>query len=306
MPGSVCLSGACVCPAGSRQSGSSCLGAGLALLTNVGWTATSSVAAADSGPDVPAANVLDGNECTRFSTGASQQSGDWLALDLGGPTVFDEVVLDGFLDPNDFPAAFSIFVSNDGTSWGAAIAGGAGSATGSAVVNVTLPEQNARYLKVQLTASASNAWSVDELRLYSAHPPLDTPVPLPRSQWNATALIGAGTAQLALDGNPATHFTTGVAAAAGNWFQVDLGTFVTFDELTMNSYDSCFDSARTYTVTVSNDGTTWQGLFMGDATGPIVTATFPAQTARYIRVELTMAYVQFWSIGEFNAYMPSH
>jgi F5/8 type C domain len=305
MPGSVCLSGACVCPTGSRQSGSSCLSAGLALLTNVGWTATSSVPAADSG-DVVAANVLDGNECTRFSTGASQQTGDWLELDLGGPTVFDEVVLDGFLDPNDFPAPFSIFVSSDGTNWGAAVASGAGSATGNAVVSVTLPEQTARYVKVQLTASASNAWSVDELRIYSANPPPDTPVPLPRSQWNATASIGAATAQLALDGNPATHYTTGEAAAAGDWFQVDLGTFVTFDELTMNSYDSCFDSARTYTVSVSNDGMTWQELFMGDGTGPIVTATFPAQTTRYIRVELTMTYVQFWSIGEFNAYMPSH
>jgi hypothetical protein len=305
MPGSVCLSGTCVCPAGSGQSGASCLGAGLALLTNVGWTATSSVPAADAGADVPA-NVLDGSECTRFSTGASQQSGDWLELDLGSPTVFDEVVLDRSQDPSDLPAAFSIFVSNDGTNWGAEIASGAGSAAANAVDTVTLPEQTARYLKVQLTAGASNAWSVDELRLYSAHPPADTPVPLPRSQWSATASANTASAPQALDGDPTTLYSTGEAAATGDWFQVDLGTFVTFNELTMNSYDSCFDSARTYTVSVSNDGTIWQEVFMGSGTGPVVTSTFPAQTARYIRVELTMTFVQFWSIGEFNAYMPSH
>jgi hypothetical protein len=305
MPGSVCLNGACVCPAGARQSGNSCLAAGLTLLTNVGWTATSSVPAAESGADSSPANVLDGNECTRFSTGASQQSGDWLELDLGAATKFDEVVLDGFLDRTEFPAAFSILVSNDGTSWGAAIASGTGSGTATGVIGVTFPEQTARYLRVQLTASATNPWAVDELRLYSAQPPQDTPIPLPRSQWNATASPSAATAPLALDGIPSTHFAI-APGTAGDWFQVDLGTFVTFDELTMNSYDSCFDSARTYTVSVSNDGATWQELFMGDGTGPIVTGTFSAQTARYVRVELTMSFVQDWSIGEFNLYMPSY
>jgi beta-glucosidase len=88
------------------------------------------------------------------------------------------------------------------------------------------------------------------------------------------------------------------------WFQVDMGTAQTFDEITMDSGTNTSDYARGYQVYVSNDGTNFgSAIASGTGTGSVVIAQFPQQTARYIKVVQTGSASNWWSIAEFNAYL---
>jgi hypothetical protein len=297
------MNGACACAAGYTLSAANCLPGGLVELQRVGWAASATTQSADGGD--PPSNVLDGTVCTRFST-ASQAAGDALEIDMGAPMAFSSLSLDASEDLSGVPTAFSVYVSNDGVNWGATVATGTGNTT-TGVTVVTFPEQTARYIGVKLTASASNPWAVDEVHVYSAHPPAGTPVPLSRSQWSASASMNAATAALAIDGDPNTRFTTGTGAATGDWFDVNMAGPVTFDSISMDSYSSCSDNARAFSVYVSDDGASWRpALAQGNGTKSLVTAAFPPQTAQYVRVLLDQNFVQFWSIHEFNVYTSSH
>jgi hypothetical protein len=303
MPGASCTNGVCACAAGYALSAGNCLPGGLVELPRVGWTASANVSSADGGE--PPSNVLDGNLCTRFLT-ASQSPGDGLSIDMGVAMAFGSLVLDASQDSSDVPASFSVYVSNDGVTWGSAVASGTGNAT-TGVTTVTFPEQTARYIGVQLTAAASNPWAVDEVHVYSAHAPAGTPVPLSRAQWSVTASVNGTSAGLAIDGDLSTRYTTGAGAATGDWFEVNMGGPVTFDSLSMDPYSSCFDSARAFSVNVSDDGVSWRAaLAQGSATTSFVKATFQPQTAQYVQVVLDQSFVQFWSIHEFNVYTSSH
>ena len=67
-------------------------------------------------------------------------------------------------------------------------------------------------------------------------------------------------------------------------------------------FRSANDYARSYTVQVSTDGTTWTNVTTGTGSGAVVTSRFASQTARYVRVVQTGANSSWWSIAEFNVY----
>jgi phage-related protein len=93
--------------------------------------------------------------------------------------------------------------------------------------------------------------------------------------------------------------------ASGMWFEVDMSSAQTFNEITMDSAGSANDYARGYAVYVSNDGMTWGNpIATGTGTAALITVTFPAQTAQYIQVVQTGAADYWWSIAEFNVYAP--
>jgi hypothetical protein len=282
--------------------GGTCLPDGLVPLPRTGWVATSST----SGTDV-AANAIDGVECSRFSTDINQAAGQWLQIDMGTPFLFSAVVLDASDDAANFPNAFAAYVSWDGVNWGSPVATGLGSSSG--VTTILFPEQNARYVRIELTAGTNVWWAVDEIKVFSVHPPSGTPVPLPQSSWTASSSVNASTAPLGIDGNLVTRFTTGTDATAGQWFQVNMGAPVAFNQITMDTSGQpagCTDWARGYAVYVADDGTNWTAVAMGqDATDSIVTVTFPPQKAQYISVQLTQTTGPWWSIGELNVYTPA-
>ncbi len=308
-------SGPCPCLVGYMAPGGACIGytppngaclpPGLVSLPRTGWTASASTTGGDGSAD--AANALDGVECSHFSTGVNQAPGQWFELDMGATFSFSVVVLDGDADSADFPGNYALYVSTDGTNWGSAVVNGLGSSSG--ITTIVFPEQQARYIKIQLTASSSSPWALDEIKVFSAHPPSGTPVPLPQVSWTATASTNVSTASQGIDGNLATRFTTGTNAMSGMWFEVNMGAPVTFDSLTMDTYGNppgCTDYARAFGVYVSNDGTNWTAVDMATDSQSIVTVTFQkAQTAQYIRVQLTQSLGPWWSIGEFNVYTVS-
>ena len=65
--------------------------------------------------------------------------------------------------------------------------------------------------------------------------PPDPGGPLPRTGWSATASPSGGDTSNALDGNPATRWTSGQGQANGHWFRVDLGSAQSFDRVKLDS-----------------------------------------------------------------------
>lgn len=64
---------------------------------------------------------------------------------------------------NDFARGYQVFVSNDGVNFGGAVASGTGTA---ALIRVSFPTQNARFIRVVQTGSASFWWSIAEFNVF--------------------------------------------------------------------------------------------------------------------------------------------
>jgi len=87
------------------------------------------------------------------------------------------------------------------------------------------------------------------------------------------------------------------------WFEVDMTSTQTFNEITMDSAGSTNDYARGYQVFVSTDGTNFgSAIASGTGAAALITVQFPTQTARYIKVVQTGAASNWWSIAELNVY----
>jgi beta-glucosidase len=128
---------------------------------------------------------------------------------------------------------------------------------------------------------------------------------LPRTGWTATASVSSTTDVPArmLDADPTTRWSTGTPMVSGQTVTVDMGAAHSIDQITMDSADSTNDFAHGYQVNLSTDGVNWGSpVATGTGTAALVTATFPAQPARFIRVTQTGRSSFWWSIAEFNAY----
>jgi hypothetical protein len=142
----------------TASTGSANCSAGLAgtELARTDWAASTNT----SGD--PAANAIDGNLTTRFSTGAAQAPGQDLVINMGSAQTFSELDMEVPNSAGDYARGFQVEVSADGTDW-TSVATCTG--TGSSEV-VSFPAQTDQYVEVTLTQSVSpNWWSVDELYL---------------------------------------------------------------------------------------------------------------------------------------------
>jgi hypothetical protein len=125
------------------------------------WTASASASATGNAP----ARAVDGDEATRWATGAAQASGQWLQLDLGATQPVRHLVLNaGAESPSDYPRGYSVTVSTDGSTWSLPVATGTGSGQ---ITRITFGSQTARYLRITQTGSATGWWGVAEVNAYS-------------------------------------------------------------------------------------------------------------------------------------------
>ena len=130
-----------------------------------GWTATASV----SGPGNPPSYAIDGDSSTYWNTSANQASGMWLELAMKGPVTFSQITIPTYMGlpagvDTNYPGTYAVYVSNDGVTWGSAIATGTGTPAGT----VTFAEVTARYVQVSLTAGNGYWWTLSEFDLYRA------------------------------------------------------------------------------------------------------------------------------------------
>lgn len=126
------------------------------MLDRTGWTATASNT---NGNEIPG-KALDSLVSTRWATGTGQTNGMWFTVDMKASKTFHKVVLDtANFSANDYPAAYQLFVSNDGTNWGSAVATGVGTATST---TISFTDKTARYIKVVQTGTSQSWWSIHD------------------------------------------------------------------------------------------------------------------------------------------------
>ena len=129
---------------------------------------------------------------------------------------------------------------------------------------------------------------------------------LGRAGWTASTNAPSNSANApanALDGNYSTPFGTGEAQVPGLYFEVNLGSAQTFEELKMSTPSRPTDYARGYDVQVSKDGASWTTVAACTGTSTPEVVSFNAQTAQYVRVVLSVAESPYWwSVDEFNLY----
>jgi glucosylceramidase len=130
---------------------------------------------------------------------------------------------------------------------------------------------------------------------------------LPRGSWQATASASSSDdpPSKAIDGDAATRWSLGHGMQPGDWFQLDLGSTKTFDQIVLDTSASSGDFARQYEVYTSDDGNNWGEPI---ATGPGSTVTrilLPTTTARYIRVVNKASSGSWWSIHDVSVFAPA-
>ncbi|MFC7363359.1 glycoside hydrolase family 30 beta sandwich domain-containing protein [Nocardioides astragali] len=132
-----------------------------------GWSAT----ADPSGPtnlccsgDV-AANAVDDDATTRFSTGTGQTPGQYLQVDFGRPLRARQVVFDTGIGLGDHPRRYTVATSQDATTWTTVVPSAAGHGQ---FTTVDLPGAPIRYVRITLTEAAPDSWwSVADVRAYT-------------------------------------------------------------------------------------------------------------------------------------------
>jgi len=108
--------------------------------------------------------------------------------------------------------------------------------------------------------------------------------------------------QNAVGGTSGPRFSSDAYQAPGMWWQVNMGSQQTFNQVELNSGGYGGDYARGYDVEVSNDGTKFTPVYFGTGTASPETATFSPQTAQYIRILLTASSTtNWWSMTSFTA-----
>ena len=85
-------------------------------------------------------------------------NGMYYQVDMKNAQSFDEIPLTAG-GASDHPRGYQVFVSNDGVNFGSAIASGTGAGV---LVTVKFPAQNARFVKVVQTGTATSWWSISE------------------------------------------------------------------------------------------------------------------------------------------------
>jgi glucosylceramidase len=110
-----------------------------------------------SGPE-----AVDDDATTRWTTGAGQQPGQSLEVDLGRRQTVRRVVLDTGVDSGDFPRGYELHAGRDGERY-ELVATGAGSGQ---LTTIDFRATEARFLRVVQTATAPQWWSVADLRAY--------------------------------------------------------------------------------------------------------------------------------------------
>lgn len=108
-------------------------------------------------------NAIDGKDDTRWTSGPQKEPGDWFKIDMKTPQRFSTIILDTSKSPNDSPAKYELYVSNDDIDWGNPVASGIG---GGMLTIINFPTQNARYFKIIQTGDTkTNYWSIHEVKV---------------------------------------------------------------------------------------------------------------------------------------------
>jgi hypothetical protein len=130
--------------------------------------------------------------------------------------------------------------------------------------------------------------------------------PLSETGWVASSNTDSAPSdapQNAISGDTGARFSSDADQAFGMYWQVNLGSPQSFDEIELDSGGFNQDYARAYEVQVSNDGTDFTTVYNSAGSGSPEIANFASQTAQYIRVVLELgSKTNWWSLVNVLVY----
>src|ERR1700728_2869133 len=177
---------------------------------------------------------------------------------------------------------------------------------GACMARTSSPPRAARRALRLIVAAVSLGGMVLAVPAFLSAASAATETPLSQTGWVATSNThsSAGDApQNAISGDTGARFSSDAAQASGMYWQVNMGSAQTFNQIEMDSGGYTTDYARGYNVEVSTNGTTFTSVATGTGTSSPETVTFATQTAQYIRVVLTQAVSPYWwSMVNFTVY----
>jgi len=120
---------------------------------------------------------------------------------------------------------------------------------------------------------------------------------------SASASSGEAEVQNAIDGDPATRWSTRETQRSGQWFMADMGVERPIAKITLDAGSEGEDYPRGYEVYVSSDPNDWGApVAAGEGSSQVVEISFPPTTGRYVKIIQTGQHSQmWWSICELRA-----
>ncbi|MEV4414673.1 discoidin domain-containing protein [Catellatospora sp. NPDC049609] len=138
---------------------------------------------------------------------------------------------------------------------------------------------------------------------WPAHPALCSDLrELPLTGATATANPAGENPAAAVDADASTRWSSGQAQSPGQYLQLDLGATRIFRRVAIDSGGNLGDYARGWTLSASDDGTTWRDLATGTGTAQLTTVDLPRTTARHLRITATAEAGNWWSIADIRLY----
>ncbi|NGO78455.1 DUF1929 domain-containing protein [Streptomyces sp. YC504] len=279
--------------------------AAAAQLPRDGWT----VVASDEetvGENGRAANVLDGNAATIWHSkwsGTATRLPHHITVDMHRTAVVSALVyLPRANSANGRIGQYTVHLSSDGTTWGAAVATGT-LADDTTTKTLSFAPRGARFVRLTALTEAGNRgpWSsAAEINLLGDPGTAASVVDLPREGWTATAsdqetASADNRAALALDGDPDTLWHSkwsGTPAPLPHHITIDMKSNQAVSALSYQPRRSGVNGRiGAYSIATSTDGTTFgaavaTGVWKDDDT--VKGATFTRTvTARYVRLTAT-------------------
>ena len=109
----------------------------------------------------PPIQAIDGVAGTRWSTGATQVGDEWFLVDLGSVAAhLTQIVLDASKSATDFPGAYKVEVSSNGTTYKSVATG-----AGAIITTVPFTDTAGRYLRITQTGTSKSWWSIQEISI---------------------------------------------------------------------------------------------------------------------------------------------
>jgi mono/diheme cytochrome c family protein len=108
--------------------------------------------------------AIDGNDNSRYDTGAHQEKGMWFQVELPKAVELSGFQMDCTESGNDYPTSCVVEVSNDGKDWGSPLFEGP---THDPVTEITFPPTTGKFMRIKLTdGKRGRYWSIHELNVY--------------------------------------------------------------------------------------------------------------------------------------------
>jgi hypothetical protein len=231
--------------------------------------------------------AIDGKPETRWSSRIPQQPGMWFEIDLNQVRTVRGVALDTAGSPKDYPRGYVVSLSSDRNRWSEV----ARTPANDRALDIEFSPYPARYIRIEQTGQdAVYWWSIHGIRVKSSS---YTPA-ITASASHNNVLSGADNLAQALDGNPATRWSTRAVQQPGMWFELDLNQVRSVSGLSLDSAGSANDYPRGYVVSLSTDHSQWVEVARKDGNDRALDIRFGARLARYIRIEQTGSADRWW------------